>query len=85
MPSYLVLQLTILFPELVVLLLDPQVMLDLLLLIVMAALHLFILETLNLLLESSLLVSECLKSQYYFFDVFLPLLDHLLHLAVVRD
>ena len=58
-------------------------MLDLLLLIVMSNLHLLFLESIDLLLQSPLLISECFQGKHNLLDLTFPLLNHIFHFLVV--
>lgn len=73
-PSHLVLQRKVLLLQLVVLLLDPQVMLDFLRLIVVAHLHLVRLRLLKFLFKTLLLISERLERQHDLLYLVLSLL-----------
>jgi len=81
-PADLILQRVVLLLQLVVLLLDPQVVLNLLRLVVVTDLHLVAAHLLQLLLQALLLISERLERQHDLLDLILALLQHLLLLAV---
>ena len=81
--AHLVLQREVLLLQLVILLLDPQMVLNLLRLVVVAHLHLVRLRLLKLLLQALLLISESFEGEHDLFDLVFALLKHLFLLAVL--
>ena len=81
--THLVLQCVVLLLQLIVLLLDPQMMLDLLSLVVVAHLHLMRPCFLQFFLEALFLVSEGLERQYDLLNLVLTLLEHFLLLTIL--
>ena len=80
--AHLILQSVVFLLQLVVLFFYPQMVLDLLSLIVMANLHLMTSHILHFFLQSLLLVSKSLQSQHNLLNLILSLLQHLFLLTV---